>query len=298
MKSRFFGLSAKLALAVLAVGFTFTSCYDSASDNVVVPVTPGQIELPAPVYEITGYVTDFLTGSAISGATVSTPLGSASTDATGYYKVSSGTAASGTVEISAADYQNVSLTLNITALKTGMASYTVNAALKKDGYVDGVTVNQLGTGSETTVITEGLGELVNDGDATTKSVVLAVKQGARWNKGVTRADNTAFLNYIKAVYGITYVGENFVPTEKTYDINLAANSYVKSITVTTEYVTEGFFMPGEAEANVIDRVLRTIIDPQFVSIDHGHDHDGHDGHDGHGSHGDGSNPGGGVGGAE
>jgi hypothetical protein len=52
-------------------------------------------------------------------------------------------------------------------------------------------------------------------------------------------------------------------------------------------------MPGEAEANVIDRVLRTVIDPQFVSIDHGHGHDGHDGH-GHG----GDNAGGGVAGAE
>ena len=249
--------------------------------------------MPAPVYEITGYVTDFLTGSAVSGATVATPIGSASTDATGYYKVTSGTAASGTVEISAADYQNVSLTLNITAIKTGMASYTVNAALKKDGYVDGVTVNQLGTGSETTVITEGLEELVNEGEETTKSVVLAVKQGARWNQGLTRADNTAFLNYIKAVYGITYVGENFVPADKTFDIKLAANSYVKSVVVTTEYVTEGFFMPGEAEANVIDRVLRTIIDPQFVSLDHDHGHD--HGHDGHGN---GTNPGGGVAGAE
>ncbi len=295
MKSRFFGLSAKLALAFLAVGFTFTSCYDSQSDNVIVPVTPGEVVIPAPVYEITGYVTDFLTGSAIQGATVATPIGSASTDATGFYKVTSGNAASGTIEISAGNYQSVSFTLSMTTIQTGMASYTVNASLKKDGYVDGVVVNQLGTGSETTVITDGLEELVNEGEETTKSVTLAVKQGARWNKGLTRADNSAFLNYIKAVYGISYVGEDFVPEEKTFDVKLAANSYVKSVVVTTEYVIEGFFMPGEAEANVIDRVLRTVIDPQFASLDHDHGH-GHDGHDGHG-HG-GGNAGGGVGGAE
>ena len=290
MKSRFFGLSAKLALAVLAVGFTFTSCYDSQSDNVIVPVTPGEVVLPAPVYEITGYVSDFLTGSAIQGATVATPIGSASTDATGFYKITSGNPASGTVEISAGNYQSVSFTLSMTTIETGMASYTVNASLKKDGYVDGVVANQLGAGSETTVITTGLEELVNEGEETTKSVALAVKQGARWNKGLTRADNSAFLNYIKAVYGISYVGEDFVPEEKTFDVKLAANSYVKSIVVTTEYVIEGFFMPGEAEANVIDRVLRTVIDPQFASIDHGHDDHAH----GHG----GSNAGGGVVGAE
>ena len=57
MKSRFFGLSAKLALAVLAVGFTFTSCYDSANDGIIVP---GDVDvvIPAPKYEVTGYVTD------------------------------------------------------------------------------------------------------------------------------------------------------------------------------------------------------------------------------------------------
>ena len=232
-----------------------------------------------------------MTGSAIQGATVATPIGSASTDATGFYKLTSGNPASGTVEISASNYQSVSFTLSMTTIQTGMASYTVNASLKKDGYVDGVVVNQLGTGSETTVITAGLEELVNEGEETTKSVTLAVKQGARWNKGLTRADNSAFLNYIKAVYGISYVGEDFVPEEKTFDVKLAANSYVKSVVVTTEYVIEGFFMPGEAEANVIDRVLRTVIDPQFASIDHGHGHDHAHGHGG-------ENAGGGVGGAE
>ena len=50
-------------------------------------------------------------------------------------------------------------------------------------------------------------------------------------------------------------------------------------------------MPGEDEANIIDRVLRNYIEPQYVAIDHGHGHD--DSHDhGHG-HG-GGNAGGGT----
>ena len=160
MKSRFFGLSAKLALAALAVGLTFTSCYDSANENVVVPVTPGEVVLPAPMYEITGYVTDFLTGNAIEGATVNTPLGVATTDGTGFYKVTSGSAASGQVEIAAAGYQTAKFNLTITEVKTGMSCYTVNAGLKKVGYVDGVVIDQLGTGTEKEVITEGLEALV------------------------------------------------------------------------------------------------------------------------------------------
>ena len=40
MKSKFFGLSAKLALAVLAVGTTLTSCYDSENGDVNKPYTP------------------------------------------------------------------------------------------------------------------------------------------------------------------------------------------------------------------------------------------------------------------
>ena len=293
MKSRFFGLSAKLALAVLAVGFTFTSCYDSANENVVVPGTPGQVVLPAPVYEITGYVTDFLTGNAIQGAFVTTPIGSATTDGTGYYKVTSSSATSGVVEIGAAGYQSVSLTLNITAVETGMASYTVSAALKVDGYVDGVKVDQLGASTEQKVVTDGLAEFVNDTDTEiTKELTLYVNSGARWNQAITRADDkTAFLNYIKAVMGITYVGDNFVPVQKTFEVKLAANAYVSSVIVYTDVLTESYLMPGDAEANIIDRVLRTRIEPQFVAIDHAHDgHDGHNSHDGHG----GGNAGGGT----
>jgi hypothetical protein len=279
MKSRFFGLSAKLALAALAVGFTFTSCYDSANENVVVPVTPGEVILPAPMYEITGYVTDFLTGSAVEGAIVATPLGGATTDGTGFYKVTSGSAASGQVEISAAGYQTAKFNLTITEVKTGMSCYTVNAGLKKVGYVDGVVIDQLGTGTEKEVITAGLEALVNESDSeVTKEVTLNFKQGARWNKVITRADKEAFLAYIKALRGISYVGDIFLPLEVTKEIAIPANAYVPSIILYTDFLIESYLMPGDVEANIIDRVLRNYIEPQFVSIDHGHSHDHGHGH--------------------
>ena len=65
MKSKFFGLSAKLALAILAVGTTLTSCYDSENVDITAP------ENPAPAkYYIAGNITDAATGEALPGATV------------------------------------------------------------------------------------------------------------------------------------------------------------------------------------------------------------------------------------
>ena len=61
MKSKFFGFSAKLALAILAVGTTLTSCYDSENVDVIAP------ENPAPaVYYIAGNITNATTGEALT----------------------------------------------------------------------------------------------------------------------------------------------------------------------------------------------------------------------------------------
>lgn len=77
MKSKFFGLSAKLALAILAVGTTMTSCYDSENVDIIAP--DGE---PDPAkYVIVGNVTDGETGEYISGADVqiTTPAGEVKT---------------------------------------------------------------------------------------------------------------------------------------------------------------------------------------------------------------------------
>ena len=43
MKSKFFSLNAKLALAVLAVGTMFTGCYDSENGDVNKPYDRGTL---------------------------------------------------------------------------------------------------------------------------------------------------------------------------------------------------------------------------------------------------------------
>jgi len=290
MKSRFFGLSAKLALAVLAVGFTFTSCYDSANDGIVVP---GDVDvvIPAPKYEVTGYVTDFQTGAAISGATVVTPIGSSATDATGFYKVTAAAPASGEVTISAAGYVSVTVKLEMTSIETGLASYNVSAALTKDGYIEGVQAPQLGVGSEKTVVTTGLEALYNDSDSAKEAdLTLKVKTGARWSTtyGDVKEDPAdKFYAYLKAYRGIEYgknfMGDKFAETEQTFTLDVPANAYASSVTVVTYYWVEGYIWPGNDQpTNIIDRVIKNDIVPTWVGISHGHGHDHGHGH-GHGS---------------
>ena len=93
MKSKFFGLNAKLALAVLAVGTMFTSCYDSENGDVTQPY-----QAPDAVYTFTGTVTSQLTGKGVAGATVTfsgAVTGTVNTDATGTYQYTTTDVAAG-----------------------------------------------------------------------------------------------------------------------------------------------------------------------------------------------------------
>ena len=65
MKSKLFGLGAKMALALLAVGMTVTSCYDSENVDIIQPDQP-----VAPKYYIAGNITDAETGDIVTNATV------------------------------------------------------------------------------------------------------------------------------------------------------------------------------------------------------------------------------------
>lgn len=65
MKCKFFGATAKLAMAILAVGAMFTSCYDSENGDVTKPY-----KAPDAVYTFVVTVTNDITGNPVTGATV------------------------------------------------------------------------------------------------------------------------------------------------------------------------------------------------------------------------------------
>ena len=138
MKSKFFGLNAKLALAVLAVGTMFTSCYDSENGDVVKPYEP----LPA-TYYVMGTITDATTGAALPDAQVTVNDAGVELNASASYSVA-GKAGDNTVTVQLDGYnedQTVTRTVNIPTLSDGQ-SYTavVNVALTPNAGVPALEV--------------------------------------------------------------------------------------------------------------------------------------------------------------
>lgn len=132
MKSLFSGLSAKLALAVLAVGTMFTSCYDSENVDVVAPSTPE----PA-TYAIVGNITDAATGLPVyEGVVVTVDGNQQSVNEAGYFEALNLSAGSHEVRVSAPTYNDAVRTLYLQATADGgvcignadFALYTADAS--------------------------------------------------------------------------------------------------------------------------------------------------------------------------
>ena len=77
-KKSFFGINVRLALMLVAICGMFASCYEKEELTAETPSTV------APVYKITGVVSDASTGAPLSGAKVN----SATTAADGTYSLS------------------------------------------------------------------------------------------------------------------------------------------------------------------------------------------------------------------
>ncbi len=127
MKSKFFSLNAKLALAVLAVGTMFTGCYDSENGDVNKPYVA-----PDPVYYVAGTVTDLETGEALDAA-VSIDGGEPVTAVGGNYSIKTTDGDNKTVTVTMEGYQDVTRTINIPTVGKG-ETYTavVDVAMVKN----------------------------------------------------------------------------------------------------------------------------------------------------------------------
>ena len=128
MKSKIFGLNAKLALAVLAVSTMFASCYDSENGDVPQPYEPE----PA-AYYVAGTITDLETGAPLA-ATISVDGQTATATADGgAYSIKLTAPGDGkvlTVEMDG--YVAASRTFNVPTMQDGQV-YTavVNVAMSK-----------------------------------------------------------------------------------------------------------------------------------------------------------------------
>lgn len=293
MKSKFFGLSAKLALAILAVGATFASCYDSENGDVTKPYVPEK-----PKYVVSGYVTDFVTGQPIIGANITGAV-TATTSATGAYTVTVAAPVNGDVTIAAAGYISVVRAVKMETIGTGMASYTVDAALIKEGALPGVKVtvlqsdkNQHKFGADEYPAVDLVNNTTDPMDASLSFSSLSA--GSRFvnNVATGRAVDPAkeaFIKYCQNQFGQT-PGDDFSIITKTFDFIIPGLCSVKSVSIATYGVKEQYTFPFEgAEATfTIERVVGYSFAPEILSNSHYHGH-GH----GHGHGGD-LNAGGGI----
>lgn len=184
MKSNVFGISAKLALAVLVVcGTIFTSCYEEKGVDVT-PVDP----LPSATYTIVGNVYSSITSASIS--VTSTEL----------------TANKGTLAISGASY-------SITGLN---AEDVVTISVEKDGYFPVTRVITIGKSADgtSTIINADIA-LVSASDLTAVDPEGAPAVVTNPSAGVpTTAENLASL----MPAGLSFTNENG-GTELTFDAN-------------------------------------------------------------------------------
>ena len=311
MKSKFFGFTAKLAMAILAVGTMFTSCYDSENGDVSKPY-----KAPDAVYTFVVTVSNGITGKPVEGATVTAGSTACAGVGNGVYQAvvtndQTGTKMPSTVTVSVAagsDYEAATATVNVATIENGQAitcyaNIIVNPTKYEPEGLKVETSSNLAseTGSFTGDKTlEGDNveyvenmDIINSSDdpmQVTKNIKVFI--GAKYvqEPAQTKAiDVIAELKkYIESVEGT--VGTDFSTEVRHYSFLLPAKSALQKISVQYMYddKTFNFTYNGVSYVAKTRRVVSVIFSntPVLTEMYHGHGH-------GHGHGGD-LNAGGGI----
>ena len=318
MKSKFFGLNAKLALAVLAVGTMFTSCYDSENGDVTKPYVA-----PDAVYSFQGVVTNNITGEGVEGATIAftgAVTGTATTDAWGNYELTvtqkDGVAGTVNMAVSGADFEATTATVEIEKIGNGQSIvYFKNIVVNYTSYLpEGVKINTSNNSSSTEQIIQGedaegegyipdLDVINNTEEPIIVTYNFTVKTGSRISEdlrdvmgaGVIGADTRVAFDDAKADIKAWIVNDlGMEPTAefgtRLYQASftipaLQALKYV-SVSYTIENQNYNYSYGAESGRVVTQTVLSVMFNANMVSVGHYHGH-------GHG-HGNGENAGGGI----
>ncbi|MBD9092196.1 MAG: DUF3869 domain-containing protein [Bacteroides oleiciplenus] len=313
MKSKFFGVTAKLAIAILAVGTMFTSCYDSENGDVSKPY-----KAPDAVYTFVVTVSNGITGAPVSNATVTAGSTACASVGNGVYQAvvtndQTGTKMPATMTVSVAatsDYEAATATVNVASIENGQAiTCYANIIVNPSSFVpEGLKVE---TSSITTSKTGSMtGDPTLEGedikfekdldiinttiDPMQVSMNIKVSEGVKYVEepaAATKAiDVLAEIRaYINRVEGTT-VGTAFSTTDRPYTFVLPVNSALQKVSVqyTYEDKTYDFTYNGKEYSAKTRRVVSVIFSNTIVLRDlyHGHGH-------GHGHGGD-LNAGGGI----
>ena len=324
MKSKFFGLNAKLALAVLAVGTMFTSCYDSENGDVTQPY-----QAPNPIYTFTGTVINDVTGAPVEGASVSltgaATANSVKTDEQGTYQfvLTPASGITGTVNVVVADgtdsqgneFKGKTATIeNVVAIEKGQTViYYKNVVVNYETYIpEGLEVSS--SSSTTTQDSEMQGhdetgkgyneylDISNESDSPMYIVrTFNVHTGSELvedkadifvstNRGITDNEDAkaAIRNYIINDLGGVDPSAGFTTEPAQYEYTLPPYCALNAVVISYQFETKNYDFTYQGES--VHVVTRTVLSVTFasktVAADQYHGH-------GHG-HGDTPNAGGGI----
>ena len=329
MKSKLFGLGAKLALAILAVGTTLTGCYDSENGDVTKPYVA-----PDAVYSIVGTVST-TDGKAIGNTTVTLSgvlEGAVTTDANGSYSiyVTKNGGVTGEVKVAiegkANEYEAASAITNVQKIANGQAvTYYLNIVAKSlaaepepdpemvwDNYssvssdeytlqgedknkVDYVPALDLNNKSNNPYeVTHNF--VVKNGIIVTKGFDIMGLEAPKTKAAMTPEDVKAAIKVkiekeIGTAYDTEYKGVRY-----PFTITLPGMTALKNVVATYTYENKTYncTYDGADYTVEIQRVVSVKMSYNYIYTDNYHGHgNGH----GHG-HGDDINAGGGIIGAE
>lgn len=306
MKSKFFGL--KMAVAVLAVGATFTSCYDSNQGDIYIPDEVVIPEFPDPVYVVNGTVTNFQSGAAIKGAEITGAFTATATD--GFFEVKGTTPFNGDVTVSATGFYPATRTVAQSTLAKGQGTLVsnLNVTLSPEGYVPGVEVvtptpsaadPALAPAQEATAASvASFAGFENLTDAP-KQITFSPKSdlGMKLAYGaivpaVAVDSKTLFSDFVKSTWGNDPF-KGFIDYEGNLTITVYAHSRIKSLKI-TPLVKDGVVKftnpedntPFEQKVKIAEEYKYEYV---YAKLDHTHGHEIDHGHN------SGTNQGGGIG---
>lgn len=324
MKSKFFGLNAKLALAVLAVGTMFTSCYDSENGDVTKPYVA-----PDAVYSFQGVVTNNITGEGVEGANVSISgdviSGSAVTDATGTYQIVATVdadehqkdfPASVTLDVNGSDFTAISAQVNIDKIENGQSViYFKNVVVNYTSYLPaGVKIDTSNNSSSQEQVIQGedaegegyipeLDIINNTEEPIIVTYNFAVNSGSKISEDLENVMGAGVIptraidipSEAKADIKAWIVNDlGMEPTAKfgtrlqQVAFTIPALQALKYVSLSYTIETKNYnYSYGEESGRVVTQtVLSVMFNANMVNVGHYHGH-------GHG-HGNGENAGGGI----
>lgn len=309
MKRNFFGMNAKVALAVLAVCSTaLTSCYEKEEIDTTKPVPA-----PAAIYFVAGSITDLTTGEAITPTTLTiTGATETATPATSF-KVKAAANATVKVTVEKAGYYTASKTVFVGVAADGTTNY-INADIAMtslnttpptageavatpDGSISAADLTTLGIPNngaavefkdgKATVTTEEVKALapiftaayvpvsytkIQDGVIITK---VEVTNAARAITSVDAATLAALGRAVAAKLNTPYLGEKFTTVSAMGEVWQAAGKAVLKLTVNTQYNSAKVDFVFNGKKHTVSYMSAAQQGLSFV-------YDTHDGHDGHG----------------